>query len=95
MSNSNFRRVFSPILLENLEQRLVPASSVFSDQVTNTFRFALTRSPEESGLRAFVANLDAGQSLNQVTEAIFQSEEHQRSVITCLLPGIIEPRTRH
>lgn len=95
MSNSNFRRVFSPILLENLEQRLVPASSVFSDQVTNTFRFALNRSPEESGLRAFVANLDAGQSLNQVTEAIFQSEEHQRAVITCYYRELLnrEPDT--
>ncbi len=83
MNNSDFRRLFSPIALENLEQRLAPATSVFSDQVTNIFRFALNRSPEESGLKAFVANLDAGQSLNQVTEAILQSEEHQRSVITC------------
>lgn len=74
---------FSPMHLEHLEPRLAPASSLFEDQITNIFRYSLNRSPDIEGLQGFVSSLDGGHSLSQVTKAILQSEEHQRSVITC------------
>ncbi len=82
MNKFSVSRTQSRLVLEQLEQRLTPASSVFEDQVTNIFRFGLNRNPEAEGLQAFVSSLEAGNSLKQVANAIFQSEEHQRSVIT-------------
>ncbi len=83
MRNPNNHRTFLPLLLEHLESRLAPASSLFEDQITNIFRYALNRSPAPDGLQAFASSLEGGVSLHQVTKAILQSEEHQRSVITC------------
>ena len=76
------KRKFAPIVLEQLEQRLAPASSIFEDQITNIYRFALNRSPESGGLQAHVRNLESGKSLGQVANAIFSSDEHQRSLIS-------------
>lgn len=82
MDRSRAARVFPSVVLEQLEQRLAPASSIFEDQVTNLYRFGLNRSPEAGGLQVHVRNLESGTPLKAVAGAIFSSEEHQRSLIS-------------
>ena len=82
MDRSLTARAFSPVVLEQLEQRLAPATSIFEDQVTNLYHFALNRNPEAGGLQAHVRSLESGTPLQTVAGAIFSSEEHQRSLIS-------------
>ena len=68
--------------LELLEDRRVPAGSVFGNQIQNLYRFGLNREPDPGGYAHFVQQMEQGRPLGSVADAILDSDEHNTAVIT-------------
>ena len=71
----------SKLVLERLEDRLVPTTHLLETQVNNFYWLGLNRAADPAGLAAHVSNLKAGATPEAVAGGILNSAEHQQSVV--------------
>ena len=69
------------LVLERLEERLVPTTHLLETQVNNFYWLGLNRAADPAGLAAHVSNLKAGATPEAVAGGILNSAEHQQSVV--------------
>lgn len=89
-TSSRENTVRTQLHLESMESRVVPASDVFTAQISDLYLIALQREPDPAGLSHFQGLMEQGVPLKKVAQAILESNEAHEKLVAVWYKHVLD-----